>query len=94
MTRYEWDENKNQSNILNHGFTFETGQQVFNDPFVVIVIDSVKDGEARWHAIGIVEKIVLIVVVHTYRYDGADEVIRIISCRRATRHERKLYEND
>ena len=93
MTRYEWDENKNQSNISDHGFDFETGQQVFNAPFVAIFVESVKDGEERWHAIGIVEKIMLIVVVHTYRYDGTDEVIRIISRRRTTRNERKLYEN-
>ena len=44
-----------------------------------------------WHAIGSIENIIVIDVVHTYREEASDEVIRIISARRATRHERKLY---
>jgi uncharacterized DUF497 family protein len=51
----------------------------------------VTDGEERWHAIGSIEKIIILVVVHTYREEEPDEVIRIISARAATLHERKLY---
>ena len=68
MTRYEWDETKNESNLSDHGVDFETGQQVFSDPLFVSFVESVKEGEERWHAIG------------------------IISCRKASRHERKVYE--
>lgn len=39
-----------------------------------------------------IENIIMIVVVHTYRLEDSDEVIRIISSRRATSHERKLYD--
>ena len=92
MTRYEWDENKNLTNVSGHGVDFETGKQVFNDPLFITFVESVKDGAERWHAIGIVDTELLLVVVHTYRTEGYDEVIRIISCRRAGRHERKLYE--
>ena len=53
--------------------------------------DVVSDAEERWHAIGSIENIIVIVVVHTYREEASDEIIRIISARRATRHERKLY---
>ena len=56
------------------------------------MILSVDDGEERWHAIGMIENIIMIVVAYTYRVEGPDEVIRIISCRRATSHERKLYD--
>jgi uncharacterized protein len=58
----------------------------------VSFIERVEDGEERWHAIGMIEDILLIVAVHAYRVEGSDEVIRMISARRATSHERKLYE--
>lgn len=70
---------------------FETARLVFNDPHCVTFVDRVSADEKRWHAIGSIENIIVIVVVHTYREEGADQVIRIISARRATRHERDLY---
>jgi uncharacterized DUF497 family protein len=91
MIRCEWDEEKNKINQNKHGIDFETARLVFDDPFCVTFVERVSGGEERWHAIGSVEDIIVIVVVHTYRQDGSDEVIRIISSRRATRHERKLY---
>ena len=91
MIRFEWDEEKNKINRKKHGIDFETARLVFDDPFCVSFVERVSGGEERWHAIGLVEDIIVIVVVHTYRQDGSDEVIRIISARRATRHERKLY---
>ena len=91
MTGYGWDE-KNQIDFSGYGIDFETAQQDFNDPLFITFVESVKVGEERWHAIGIVDRLVLLVVVHTYRAEGNGEVVRIISCRRAGRHERKLYE--
>jgi len=70
---------------------FETAEFVFADPCCVTSIERVTDGEERWHAIGSIENIIVLVVVHTYRAEGSDEVIRIISARPATRRERKLY---
>ena len=90
MRRFEWDNAKNESNKTKHGIDFET--LAFDDPLCVSFVERVDDGEERWHAIGMIENIIMIVVVHTYRVEGSDEVIRIISCRRATAHERKLYD--
>ena len=91
MIRFEWDEEKNKINQKKHGIDFETARLVFDDPFCVTFVERASGGEERRHAIGSVEDIIVIVVVHTYRQDGSDEMIRIISARRATRHERKLY---
>ena len=91
MIRFEWDEARNRSNKKKHGIDFETAQLIFEDPHCISFVERVSDGEERWHAIGSIENIIVIVVVHTYREEVSDEVIRIISARRATRHERKLY---
>ena len=85
------NEAKNRSNRKKHGIDFETAQLVFGDPNCVSFVERVNDGEDRWHAIESIENIIVIVVVHTYREDASEEVIRIISARRATRHERNLY---
>lgn len=89
---FEWDKAKEKLNRRKHGVDFETAQLVFDDPFCVSFVESVKDGEERWHAIGMIEGVIMLVVVFAYRADGADETIRIISCRRATSGERRLYE--
>ncbi len=91
MIRFEWDEAKNRGARKNHGLDFETALFVFDDPHCISFVERVIDGEARWYAIGSIENITVIVVIHTYREEASDEVIRIISARRATRHERKLY---
>jgi uncharacterized DUF497 family protein len=74
------------------GFRLKRLQLVFDDPLHLTIVESVKDGEERWHAIGMVGTVALLLVVDTYMEDGANEVIRIISCRQASKHERKLYE--
>ena len=92
MVHFEWDEKKNQSNLDKHGIDFETAQSIFADPLCVTFIERTEAGEARWHGIGSVEGLILLVVVHTYRDAEPDPIIRIISARQATRNERKLYE--
>jgi uncharacterized DUF497 family protein len=92
MVRFEWDENKNQSNLIKHGIDFQTAQLIFDDPGCVTFIERTQDGEPRWHALGFADGVILLVVVHTYRDTGTGEIIRIVSARQATRHERKLYE--
>ena len=91
MIRFEWHQAKNRSNQAKHGIDFETAQLVFDDPHCITFVERVSAGEERWHAIGSIERIIIIVVVHTYRVEASDEVIRILSARRATRHERDLY---
>ena len=89
--RIEWDQAKNEINLAKHGVDFETAQLVFDDPCCVAFVERVTDGEERWPAIGSIERIILLVVVHTYREEISGEVVRIISARPATRRERKLY---
>lgn len=91
MTRFEWDEHKNKANRRKHLIGFETAILVFDDPHCLTLVERILDGEERWHAIGAVLGTVILTVVHRHRERGAEEIIRIISARRATAHERKLY---
>ena len=88
--RFEWDESKNRANIAKHGVGFDEARRVFSDPHVIIREDRVVEGEERLHALGYVERVLL--VVHTVREDGLGAIIRIVSARKATPAERKLYE--
>jgi uncharacterized DUF497 family protein len=84
---FEWDENKARSNIENHGVTFEEAAEVFFDPFYQEG-DASTENEQREFIIGYSLAQRLLLVVHIER----GERTRIISARRATRHERRLYE--
>jgi uncharacterized DUF497 family protein len=91
--RFEWDEDKNDSNQRKHGISFETAALVFEDPDRLLFIERIEEGEERWHAIGSVRgSYLFITVVHTYAEEEAEAVVRIISARRATPQERKLYD--
>ena len=94
--RFEWDENKNRSNQRKHGLSFEEAIQVFRDPRHLTVPDQVIDGEQRWHTFGLSGGLLILILSHTIREEDADgsfvEVVRIFSARRATTHERNLYE--
>ena len=88
--RFEWDENKNRANIVKHGVGFDEASKVFSDPRVIIREGRVVEGEERLHAIGYVDRVLL--VVHTVSEEGLAAVIRIVSARKATPAERRLYE--
>jgi len=92
--RFEWDSEKNRINQRKHGgVAFETAALVFDDPNAVFRKDRIVAGEQRWHAIGAVERAVLL-VVHIYRKEdenGEEETIRIVSAREADRRERRIY---
>ena len=91
MLRFEWDEAKNGINRCKHLIGFETAVLVFDDPNCLTFVERVESGEERWHAIGVVVGTVMLTVAHTYREEGCEEVVRVISARRATPHERRLY---
>jgi uncharacterized DUF497 family protein len=92
MLRFDWDDAKNESNRAKHGVTFETAKLVFDDPELALLLDRVVGSEIRWHAIGFADD-VLVTVVHTYpaAEDGDEDLIRIISARKATASERRIY---
>lgn len=90
--QFEWDEAKNNSNRKKHGISFELASLVFQDPFVLSRLDSRFDQEERWLSIGQVGGETIIIVAHTvFDEDHHEEIIRIISARKATSGERKLY---
>ncbi|MBN3876568.1 MULTISPECIES: BrnT family toxin [unclassified Nostoc] len=88
--RFEWDENKAESNFLKHGIEFEEAVTVFADPYLLFTEDSShSQGEEREWAIGEIEDGSIVVVVFTMR----GERIRIISARKATKKECQQYES-
>ena len=85
---FEWDENKNRSNKVKHGIDFESAITVFDDP----LMKSRLDEDGCWQTIGYSEGyILLLFVAHTY-HEADEIVVRIISARRANKHEREHYE--
>ena len=87
-TGFEWDDEKAASNIRDHdGVTFEQAAAAFSDKFAVAWIDEREDyGEERSVLLGMTGG-QLLYVAYTERGDN----IRIISARRATRHEQDIY---
>jgi uncharacterized protein len=87
---FVWDGEKAKTNVVKHGgVTFEQAAEVFFDPFLVVV-DASRNEEERDAVIGLDARWSLLFVVHIEREDN---VIRIISARRATQQERLDYEN-
>jgi hypothetical protein len=91
MTLFEWDEEKAESNLRKHGISFDDAIEVFYDPYAVFEQDRVVDGEVRWRTIGRGSRITVLFISHTVENTGQDEVVRIISARRASRRERMRY---
>jgi uncharacterized protein len=89
--KFEWDENKNVSNIRKHGVDFVIAAEAFNDVNQVSFFDGMYGDEDRWSLIGLSSNLALIVVVHTFRDEYGNEITRIISARPAIAHERKFY---
>jgi len=92
--KFEWDEAKNRANYAKHGVSFEIACKVFDDPLVVYLFDRIVNGEERWQAVGKVLTLPLLVVAHTSRNQDDEEVVRLISARQASSHERRRYEQE
>ena len=90
--RWRWDPDKAATNRVKHGLSFETAALAFEDPFHASRPDPHPDGD-RWRTIGLVGS-VLLLLVHTLPDDSEDDepVGRIISARKATAQERRVYE--
>ena len=89
--RFEWDDEKAALNLRKHGVSFETAIRTFFDPFVITAQDRIENGEYRWQTLGVVDGSLLLMVAHADREEGIVEVIRIISARKATPKEKRLY---
>ena len=88
--RFQWDRVKAKTNKIKHRITFDEAVTIFYDPLSATFQDPDHSiGESRFITIGISSRGRLLVVSHT----DEEEVIRIISARSATSHERKPHEN-
>jgi uncharacterized DUF497 family protein len=86
-TEFEWDAVKAEGNLTKHGVSFIAATYVFDDIFALECLDyDSQPSEIRYMIIGAVNGIVLTVV-----YTERGERIRIISARKATKHEQKEY---
>ena len=87
---FDWDINKNLSNIEKHGVPFKEAATVFKDT-AAVVIDDIKhsQNEERFNIIGFSGNLRLLMVCHCYKDD--DSIIRIISARKATKKEQRQY---
>ena len=88
IMKFEWDEQKRRRNIQNHRIDFVDVPSVFDGPMVVWLDTRYDYGEERWIGIGFLKN-GLIVIVYT---EKNSDTIRIISARKANRHEQKIYQ--
>jgi uncharacterized DUF497 family protein len=92
--QFTWDERKNRANQRKHGISFETAVLAFDDPCHLSTQDREVEGELRWQTMGLVQGKQILLVAHTLAESvnqGSEEVIRIISARKATPQERSIY---
>jgi hypothetical protein len=94
MVWFEWDEAKARSNERKHGVRFDDAMLAFADPFALVEQDRIEGGELRWQTLGLAGGLVLLLVAHTVRGEAEDEIIRIISARKASRKERERYDEN
>ena len=88
MLEFEWDDEKASNNVAKHGVAFSDARRLFDDIHALHYVDrSMVYDEERFSGIGIVNGVVL-TVIYTERGDR----IRLISARKATRHEQKAYD--
>ena len=87
---FTWDQAKARANVKKHGVSFDEAQSVFSDEAARLVDDpDHSEDEDRFILLGMSTSPRLLVVVHAYRETGGH--IRIISARKATPRERKVY---
>lgn len=89
--RFEWDESKSQENLKKHMVSFERACLAFEDLYCLSVPDEY-EFEERWQTMGLVNGAVILLVVHTIREEDNEEIVRIISARKATSREAGIYE--
>jgi hypothetical protein len=88
--RFEWDHAKAVANRRKHRISFEEAESIFLDESAVLIDDPDHSRtEERFLLIGLSSTLRVLTVSHCYRKD--DDVIRIISARKATRNERETY---
>lgn len=90
---FDWDPAKARTNLKKHGVSFELAITIFSDPLHLSIPESKSRGEERWVSMGRAANASTLVVVHINKEQTSlGEVIRVISARKATKKERREYE--
>ena len=84
---FVWDEPKNESNIRKHGLDFDDARRIFEAPLLAAPDERAEYGEDRWIGIGLLDGRVVVIVFTELN----EHTIRVISLRKALRHERERY---
>lgn len=89
-SEFEWDEDKAESNLKKHRVSFDEAATIFNDPNIATIPDpDHSEAEDRFVSVGRSFIARILTVIHTFR----NTRIRLISARKATKAEKKNYEN-
>ena len=91
MPAFEWDEKKARQNKAKHQVSFELAKLAFDDPFQLNDFERTVRGEDRFQTLAMVGNVVLFVAHSHRKNEHGEEVIRIISARKATPKERREY---
>nr|WP_315472288.1 BrnT family toxin [uncultured Undibacterium sp.] len=87
---FEWDKSKATINLKKHGVSFEEAKSAFSDEWAKLIADpDHSEDEDRFILLGYSSSMRLLVVCHCYRTN--ESIIRIISARKASRHEAASY---
>ena len=90
MVEFEWDPKKERANLKKHGVSFDEARSIFFDDYAIQFYDDThSDEEDRFIMLGMSNESRILVVCHCER--EADNLIRIISARKATKSEQKYY---
>jgi uncharacterized DUF497 family protein len=88
--KFDWDKNKATKNLAKHKVSFEEAQSVFDDDFARLIPDpDHSEDEERFILLGLSCSLKVLVVVHCYKDE--ENIIRLISARKATKPESKMY---
>jgi len=88
--KFDWDKNKATKNLVKHKVSFEEAQSVFDDDFARLIPDpDHSENEERFILLGLSCSLKVLVVVHCYKDE--ENIIRLISARKATKPESKTY---
>ena len=88
--QFEWDEKKNEVNLRTHGIDFNHISEIFNGPMIINIDNRFPYDEERYIGIGFLRNIIAVVAF----VEKEEDVIRIISVRKANKYESKIFEKE
>jgi uncharacterized DUF497 family protein len=83
---FSWDETKRRSNLSKHGIDFRDARAIFEGPLVTVEDKREDYGEPRYVALGLLKGVVVSLV-----YAERNDQVRLISIRKALKHETRFF---